>query len=206
MQLGITPANVSFLQRLRRSLGQRYDNACAPLQRLRLNLYLAYKGVQPGQHLTLIGKLPFIKNDGLLTIGDRVVSRNPQTRSELYVSHNARLSIGADSYINQGVTIACSHCIDIGERCLIGEFVTIYDTNFHPLQPDKPVKNAPVRIGCNVWISHRATILPGVTVGDHAVIGAGAIVTKDVPAKTFVAGNPARPMRSLDCSDDWRRP
>ncbi len=53
--------------------------------------------------------------------------------------------------------------------------VTIYDTSFHQLQPDLPIHTAPVTIGNNVWVARGATILPGVTIGDHAVVGAGAV-------------------------------
>lgn len=196
----------SFFQRLRCALGRRFENAFRPIHQTRLNLWLAFKGAKAGQQLELHGKLPCITNNGTLVIGNHVVIRSPQHRVELGISTGATLSIGNDSYLNQGATIACNQQIEIGTRCLIGEFVAIYDTHFHPLQPDQPVKTAPVRIGRNVWIGHRAVILPGVTIGDHAVIGAGAIVTKDVPARTIVGGNPAKPIRIVECPDDWRRP
>jgi len=68
------------------------------------------------------------------------------------------------------------------------------------------VRTAPVTIGRNVWIGRGAVLLPGVTIGDHAVVAAGAIVTKDVPAAAVVAGNPARVVRDLGViDDDWRR-
>ena len=68
------------------------------------------------------------------------------------------------------------------------------------LEPDRRGDNipAPIHVGENVWIGSHATILPGVTIGENAIVAAGAVVTKDVPADTVVAGVPARPIRKLD--------
>jgi len=98
-----------------------------------------------------------------------------------------------------------SHSIEIGDDCLIGDLVAIFDSDHHPMEPSRPTRFAPVRLGRNVWIGRSATILPGVTIGDHAVIAGGSIVTGDVPARTLMAGVPARPIRTLDVPDGWRR-
>lgn len=70
----------------------------------------------------------------------------------------------------------------------------------HNLAPDKraTVIPSPVRIGCNVWIGSHATILRGVTIGDNAVVAAGAVVTEDVPANTIVGGIPAKIIKHID--------
>ena len=67
------------------------------------------------------------------------------------------------------------------------------------MEPDEhgPALCQPVVLGCNVWLGMGAIILPGVTIGDHAIVGAGAVVTKDVPEKTVVVGNPARVLQTL---------
>jgi acetyltransferase-like isoleucine patch superfamily enzyme len=148
---------------------------------------------------------PRISNQGRLYLGNNVTFNSPIHPVEVFVGPRATLTIGSGTFINQGTTLAAASSLEIGPDCLVGEFVAIHDTNFHAVSPAQPVKTRPVRIGRNVWIGHRAIILAGVTVGDHAVIGAGAVVTKDVPAKTIVAGNPAQPVRSFDCPDDWRR-
>lgn len=80
------------------------------------------------------------------------------------------------------------------------------DTAFHSVSPMASVKAAPIKIGKNVWIGTRAIILPGVTIGDHAVVGAGALVSRDVPPCTVVGGVPARPISTFECPDDWHRP
>ena len=67
------------------------------------------------------------------------------------------------------------------------------------------MKAAPVTIGRNVWIGTRAIILPGVTIGDHSVIGAGAVVSRDVPDRAVVVGSPARIVSRFECADNWKR-
>ena len=86
--------------------------------------------------------------------------------------------------------------IEIGDDVLIGHQVVIATLN-HDLDPAKRgnMTPAPVKIGNKVWIGAHATVLPGVTVGEGAVIAAGAVVTKDVPANTVVAGVPAKPIK-----------
>lgn len=107
--------------------------------------------------------------------------------------------------MNGGVEIQSAVGVTIGSGCAIGDEVIIQDTNFHEVDEGGAPKVAPVTIGKNVWIARRAIILPGVSIGDHAVVGAGSIVTKDVPAKTVVAGNPAKWVRDVVASDDFQR-
>ena len=88
--------------------------------------------------------------------------------------------------------------ISIGDDVLIGHNTVIATLN-HVEDPDKrgDMVPAPVRIGDKVWIGANATILPGVTVGEGAVIAAGAVVTKDVAPRTVVAGVPARMIKTI---------
>jgi acetyltransferase-like isoleucine patch superfamily enzyme len=124
---------------------------------------------------------------------------------EVGATKNGSLVLGERVFINTGATIVANHSIVIGDSCLIGDLVAIFDCDHHAMEPSSPARIAPVRLGTNVWVGRSATILPGVTIGDHAVIAAGSIVTRDVPAKTLVAGVPARPIRTLDIPDAWRR-
>lgn len=88
--------------------------------------------------------------------------------------------------------------VRIGDFCMMGPGVHIYAAT-HPLDAAArcagPEYGKPVTIGNRVWIGGRAVILPGVTIGDDAVIGAGSVVTKDVPRRAVVAGNPGRVVR-----------
>jgi acetyltransferase-like isoleucine patch superfamily enzyme len=124
---------------------------------------------------------------------------------ELGAGQNGSLVLGERVFINTGATVVAVHSIVVGDDCLIGDLVAIFDSDHHQLEPSRPTRVAPVRLGANVWVGRSATILPGVTIGDHAVIAAGSIVTSDVPARTLVAGAPARPIRTLDIPDGWRR-
>ena len=112
--------------------------------------------------------------------------------------YNIRL--GRNVFINyQCIFLDCAR-IDVGDDVQIGPAVQLY-TAIHPLDPAvrrSGLESAdPIRIGNNVWTGGGAIILPGVTIGDNSVIGAGSVVTRDVPPATVVAGNPARIIRAL---------
>lgn len=104
------------------------------------------------------------------------------------------LKLGKHSYMNSGL-IQCAKSISIGDYCAIAGDVLIQDTDFHPLLDADGKDNEytrPISIGNHVWICAKAIILKGVTIGDGAVVAAGAVVTKDVPPYSLVGGNPAR--------------
>ncbi len=112
--------------------------------------------------------------------------------------------IGDDVFVGFDVDFDTNHpeLIEVGNhvtishRCMIvSHMATDVAT---PLQRFYPPKSAPVKIGNGAWLCVGAIILPGVTVGENAVVGAGAVVTKDVGANTVVAGVPARPVKTLD--------
>lgn len=101
----------------------------------------------------------------------------------------ATISIGNGTYLNRRTEITCKGNVTIGEDCAISWDVLITDTDYHQYGGSNPVN--PVKIGNHVWIGAKAIILKGVTIGDGAVIAAGSVVTKDVPAGALVGGNPA---------------
>lgn len=102
-----------------------------------------------------------------------------------------------------GVTIVAAECIEIGDWVLVGANTTISDTDFHPLNPDTrradPAagQHRPVVIEDDVFIGMNCLILKGVTIGRGSVIGAGSVVTQDVPPGVVAAGNPARIVGSV---------
>jgi|1186.fasta_scaffold39976_2 acetyltransferase-like isoleucine patch superfamily enzyme len=110
----------------------------------------------------------------------------------------ATIEIGRDTYLNRRVEIMCKERVTIGEDCAVAWDVSIMDTNYHWLSGATP--DAAVEIGDHVWIGARAMVLPGVTVGNGAVIAAGAVVNRDVPERTLVAGVPAEPIREVSWS------
>ena len=123
--------------------------------------------------------------------------------SSIELFPNAVLTLGS-GYMNCGSTIACAKRITIGDGVAIARGVFIYDSDHHQIldahgeQTNPPM---PVMIGNHVWIGVGAIVLKGVTIGDGAVIAAGAVVTHDVPPGCMAAGNPARVIRE---DIDWK--
>ena len=145
-----------------------------------------------------------------------ILGNNTHIRGELMIYEYAKsLQIGNYCYVGKGSIINVAQEIIIGNNVLISHNVNIYDTNSHEIDhlersesykkllltghsPDKGnVAVAPVIIEDFVWISFNVIILKGVTIGKGAIIAAGSVVTKDVPAWTVVAGNPAKVVKSI---------
>jgi galactoside O-acetyltransferase len=129
----------------------------------------------------------------------------------------AAVVVGDRSYLGAS-TIVCRERVEIGDDVLVSWGATIVDHDSHAVAwPERAkdvtdwlhgrkdwrhVRVAPVRIGHRAWIGFNAIILRGVTIGDEAIVAAGAVVTRDVPPRSVVAGNPARVVRSLDAVAD----
>ena len=105
----------------------------------------------------------------------------------------AVLSIGEGSFVNHRSEIIAHERVEIGSHCLFAWDVQVMDSDSHRV--DGLPHTAPVVIGDRVWIGCRATVLKGVTIGDGAVVAACSVVTRDVPPRALVAGNPARVVR-----------
>lgn len=154
--------------------------------------------------VTVDGRRPVLLTAGSIKCG-RLRLRCTTIPVEVGAAPNGTLVIGEGVFINTGATVVANLSIILGDNCRIGDLVAIFDSDHHSLEPSRPMRIAPVRLGTNVWVGRSATILPGVTIGDHAVVAAGSVVTDDVPARTVVAGVPARPVRTLNVPDGWRR-
>jgi maltose O-acetyltransferase len=110
------------------------------------------------------------------------------------------INIGARSFANFDLIVLDVARVDIGEDAWIGPGVQIL-TATHPVEPGPrraKVEGArPIALGANVWLGGGAIVLPGVTIGDDTVVGAGAVVTRDLPAGVVAVGNPARIVREI---------
>lgn len=116
-----------------------------------------------------------------------------------YCDYGANIHLGTQVYFNFNCVVLDVCEVRVGDRTLFAPNVQIYAAT-HPL--DAEVRKTrelgkPVTIGSDVWVGGAAIILPGITIGDRAVIGAGSVVTKDVPAGALVVGNPARVVRHV---------
>ncbi|MFJ4222958.1 sugar O-acetyltransferase [Microbacterium sp. NPDC089695] len=133
-------------------------------------------------------------------LGEGVVIRPP-----LHVDYGDHISIGARTFVNLGLTALDVARITIGADCQIGPNVQLL-TPTHPIDPDlrrdKLEAAEPIVIGDNVWLGGGVIVCPGVTIGDHSVIGAGSVVTRDIPANVVAVGSPARVVRSIEASHD----
>ena len=170
------------------------------------------RGVKAGGGWRCYG-LPIIQRHrhSEITIGRRMNLRSTARSNPLGPNHpvilstrraGARLSIG-DDFGMTGGSLVCDELISIGDRVWVGANSIIADTDFHPLEPQQrqaaplAAKTAPVSIGDDVFIGMNALILKGVSIGAGAVVGAGSVVRRDVPAGAIVAGNPAQVVGQL---------
>jgi acetyltransferase-like isoleucine patch superfamily enzyme len=148
-----------------------------------------------------------------------VIGANSHVRGELMIfAHGGRIMVGEWCYIGVGTRIWSGASIDIGNRVLISHSVNIFDNLTHPIRAadrhvqarqifttghpsDISLDDRPIRIGDDAWIGACAIVMRGVNVGRGGIVAAGAVVTKDVPAYSIVAGNPAVVVRELSSDE-----
>jgi maltose O-acetyltransferase len=170
----ITDVSVLGLQRERQSLMERYNatTIADPITRRALLVELM------GQ------------------VGDDV-----EVRSPVYVDSGSNVRIGTGVFLNYGCQLADVAAITIEDHCQIGPNVQFL-TPVHPVDPqrrqDKWETAEPISIGRNVWLGGGVIVCPGVSIGADTVVGAGAVVTQDLPPRVVAVGNPARVVRELD--------
>jgi acetyltransferase-like isoleucine patch superfamily enzyme len=139
-----------------------------------------------------------VSGDGEVLLGEGVSFCGTVVPIELVTYTSGRIEIGNHTFINYGSSIAARTSVKIGSYCHLGHYTFVMDNDQHDIIRHTELPNSePVVIEDHVWIGSRAVILPGVRIGSHAVIGAGSIVTKDVPPRCVAAGNPARVLRHL---------
>jgi acetyltransferase-like isoleucine patch superfamily enzyme len=127
--------------------------------------------------------------------------------------HEGKVYIGDKTVLGQECTISAYQHVSIGEQCILADRVMLIDFDHNVAEVERPIRvqgiyKRDVRVGSNVWIGFGAQIMRGVSVGDNAIVGAGSIVTKDVPANAVVGGAPARVIRMRDAPRTlrWRDP
>jgi acetyltransferase-like isoleucine patch superfamily enzyme len=135
---------------------------------------------------------------GEIVLADGVSLNGTVVPIELVTYESGRIEIGAHTFINYGSSIAARVSVKIGAHCHLGHYMFVMDNNQHDVVRHWELPPSdPVVIEDNVWIGSKVVILPGVRIGSRAVIGAGSIVTKDIPPRCVAAGNPARVLRHI---------
>ena len=143
---------------------------------------------------------PAVTNHGRMVIGERVQLVSTIATLELVSDAGGVLEIGERSLVNFGSSLVATELVRIGPRCQIGPYTMMLDNDFHRVEPERRLErppSKPIIVGENVWIGARVILMAGVTVGDDSCIGAGSVVTADVPPRTLVGGVPARVIREL---------
>lgn len=188
---GERPSRV-FIRKLLKALGSPRDAAAV----ISAQLHLRGKAKVP-LSVRLRGRI-MLKGDGEVEFGNGVSLVGNVVPIEIVCHKGARISIGDHTFINYGSSISAHKHIKIGCYCLLGHYVTLLDNNEHGVeQRDVPPPSAPVIIGDHAWIGSHVIILPGVSIGNHAAVGAGSVITKSIPPNCLAVGNPARVVREL---------
>ena len=127
------------------------------------------------------------------------VGANPSIEHNFHCDFGYNIHVGDHFYAGYNCTLLDMEEVRAGHNCMIGPNVGIY-TAGHSIEPKDRNKSGyaiPIKIGHDVWIGGSCVILPGVMIGDNSIVAAGSVVTKDVPANTIVAGNPAKIIKNM---------
>jgi acetyltransferase-like isoleucine patch superfamily enzyme len=163
------------------------------------------------------------RTDGLLFLGRGLeieIARKGEVRFGRFVwigdrtkirCHEGEVEIGAKTVIGQECTISAYQRVRIGRECVIADRAMFIDFDHGVVETERPIRQQgiykrDVVVGSNVWIGYGACILRGVSVGDNAIVGTNAVVTKDVPANAVVGGIPARVIRMRETPEALRWP
>jgi len=118
-----------------------------------------------------------------------------------HCDYGENIFVGSNVYTNVGCVILDCNNVEIEDNVMFGPHVQLYAA-YHPVEASERIKklelSSPIRVKENVWVGGGAIILPGVTIGENSTIGAGAVVTRDVPSGVVAAGNPARIIRRIE--------
>lgn len=173
-------------------------------------LYLKLKNVRCGQNLRIMGKISVI-GPGKITIGDNFMMTSGEHINPISANvQGAFFTDTPDAQIIIGNNVGMSSTrmwihdkLTIGDNVKIGGGVLLIDTDCHPMDynvrriSNEGTKSAPIVIEDDVWIGAQSIVLKGVTIGARSIIGAGSVVTKDIPADCVAAGNQCRVIKNM---------
>lgn len=182
---------LNLLARSSQGLASRFRNLYFKVLGVHLNGYVWMRHIEiPRNHQDITIKSPSALDRGVVLLcSGEVVSP-------------IKIYIGAHTYINRNTFLDAIESLTIGQHCAIGPgcYITDHDhgtdVSFSPLS--QPMLAKPTKIGDRVWIGANVTILKGVTIGDDAIVGAGSVVTKNIPARSIAVGVPAKVIKCRD--------
>lgn len=139
-----------------------------------------------------------ISNNGKILLEGAYLSKNTD-----FIADGGNITIGKDTFFNKNNLVVSRANINIGRDCLFGDNVSIYDHDHNFIDSYKPIgkqgfNSEDIIIGNNVWVGSKSTILKGVTIGDNSIIGANALVIKDIPPNCIAIGSPAKVLKTRD--------
>ncbi len=180
--------------------GDLYDPSCADIMKEQfecLDKLYDYNATRPSDY----AKRQALMKEMLAEVGDNCYIEAP-----FYANWGGRhVHLGKNVYCNFNVTFVDDTHIYVGDNTMIAPSVIIA-TAAHPILPELREQfyqyNMPVHIGKNCWLGAGVIVLPGVTIGDNTVIGAGSVVTKDIPANVVAVGNPCKVLREISEHDN----
>lgn len=197
---GVGGARASELERLRlwAQKWRWYERNSLPWNRARIHLEFARRGafVRWPVHGNVLEAL----RQGRLEIGEQVLL---EPGVWITAPGQARIRIGGGSFLNLGVMVAAQELVEIGRHCMLANGCFVTDASHRFDDPSTPVpwqgftSKGPTRIGDNVWFGAHVVVTSGVTIGERSVIGAGSVVTRDIPPFTVAAGAPAKALRQI---------
>lgn len=174
----------------------------APSEELVYSGYLTQEALKITMEMNNVYHTPEQLQELFAKLTSQPVNRTLGLIPPFYTDCGKNIRVGNNVYINTGCTMQDQGGIYIGDNVLIGHHAMIATLN-HDADPEKrgDLHPASVHIGNRVWLGANVTVLPGVAIGDGAIVAAGAVVTKDVPANTVAAGVPARFVKRIDTAE-----
>jgi len=134
-----------------------------------------------------------IEADAHVRVGETAWLRSELETVRIVAFRGARLELGPQAFLN-GCHLSAKRSLEVGHRAQIGLGSRVFDADQHDFDDTRPERIAPVTIGEHAWVASDVTVMCGVRIGAHSIVGARSVVTRDVPDHTLVVGAPARPL------------
>ena len=193
------PAEIAARARLWAQKWRWYERNSLPWNRARIHWELMRRGAFA--RWPLHGNVLEALREGRLQVGPEVLF---EPGVWITAPGQARVRIGAGSFLNLGVMIAAEGLVEIGEHCMLANGCFVSDANHRFDDPHKPItwqgfqSKGPTRIGDNCWLGANVVVTSGVSIGERCVIGANSVVTRDVEPFSIAAGMPAKVIKRVE--------